>query len=92
MAIVWHFCDASGHEESHLEHPRALKYFLFFVPMSSTQKSMDIPNEFKTQADSMFKELNGLIDDVNVKLNHISKSIGELEAKLTIAIDENKQK
>lgn len=58
--------------------------------MSVSQKHIEIPNDFKVQADNMFKELNALIEDVNAKLNSISNSIVELENKLTVSLDGNK--
>lgn len=51
-------------------------------------KTIEIPNDFKTQVDNMFKEFNVLIDDVSAKLNNISKAVAELEAKLASPVEE----
>ena len=55
-------------------------------------KKIDFPQDFKTQADQMFAQLNELIEDVNSRISSISKSINELETKLTQAVDTNKTK
>lgn len=52
----------------------------FWTPMHL--KAVEISSDFKTQVDNMFKEFNGMIDDVSAKLNNISNAVSELEAKL----------
>lgn len=51
-----------------------------------------VPNNFKVQVDSMFKEFNTLIDQVYEKIDSISKAVSELEDKLALQVDENRGK
>lgn len=54
--------------------------------MTLDKKPIEVPNEFKTQADNMFKELNSLIEEVTSKVNSISSSLSDLESKLTVSL------
>lgn len=51
--------------------------------MTTAEKSIDIPNDFKNQADELFKNLHSMIDDVLGRISSIEKSMASLQAKIS---------
>lgn len=53
--------------------------------------ALELPAEMKAQADSMFKEINSILEDMTVKLDGISETLTDLEKKLSGLLSTNIQ-